>query len=174
MANEDEELEEVEAVESVETTPEPTEEVDWKAKFEEEEGRRKRAETKLNKKPTESKEPTKSDDLDLGTKSFLIANGIKGSKEHEFFQTELKKAPGETVESLIENEYFKGKLDKFRALEQTASATPTGDNRSGGAAIDNVEYWMTKPFEEVPKDMRQAVVNAKLEKETKKGVFYNS
>lgn len=173
MTNEEEYVEETtEETPVVETTT--TEEVDWKAKFEEEEGRRRRLETKLNKaKETPAEKPPTSDALDLGAKAFLAANGIKGSKEYDFVQSELKKS-GETVDSLIENEYFKAKLEKFRALEQTASATPSGDSRSGGAAIDSVEYWATKPFEEVPKDMQRKVVNYKLEKENSKGVFYNS
>lgn len=149
---------------------------DWKAKFEEEEGRRKRAETKLSKAKepeTESKKsPSKSDGLDFGAKAYLAANGIKGAKEFEFVQSELKKS-GEELDSLLENDYFKTRLENFRALSKTSEATPTG-KRSSGVATDSVEYWMAKPFEEVPKDMRAKVVQAKLDKEENKGHFYNS
>lgn len=131
----------------------------------------------LDKKyPTETfetrKPSQKSNDLDYGQKAYLTANGIKGAKEFEFVKAELK-ASGEELDNLLENDYFKSKLEKFRALSQTVEATPTG-KRSSGVATDSVEYWMTKPFEEVPHDMRAKVVNAKLQKEQSKGVFYNS
>lgn len=151
---------------------------DWKAKFEETQGRLKRAETKLSKvkePETETKKsPSKSDGLDYGQKAFATAHElkIKGSKEFEFVQSELKKS-GEELEILLENDYFKTKLENFRALGKTAEATPAG-KRSSGVAVDNVEYWMAKPFEEVPKDMRAKVVQAKLDKEKSKGHFYNS
>lgn len=147
---------------------------DWKAKFEETQGRLKRAETKLSKQ-TETKTekvPGKSDDLDYGQKAFLVANGIKGAKEMDFVKSELKKS-GEDMESLLENDYFKSKLENFRALGKTAEAIPPG-KRSSGIATDSVEYWAAKPFEEVPKDMRAKVVNFKLDKEKNKGQFYNS
>lgn len=141
------------------------------------EGRAKRLRKDLGleeepKPKPEKKTAQKSDGLDLGAKAFLTANGIKGSKEFEFVQSELKKS-GESVDSLIENEYFKDKLEKFRALEKTVEATPSG-KRSSGVATDSVEYWMEKPFEEVPKDMKAKVVQAKLDKEQNKGHFYNS
>lgn len=177
MTNEDGEEVVDEAVEDVEDTTTTEEDTtDWKAKYEETQGRLKRAETKLSKvKEPETKtekQPSKSDGLDYGAKAYLTANGIKGAKEFDFVQSELK-ASGEDLDTLLENDYFKARLEKFRALGKTAEATPTG-KRSGGVATDSVEYWAAKPFEEVPKDMRAKVVNFKLDKEKSKGVFYNS
>lgn len=121
----------------------------------------------------ESEKPSKpSNDLDYGQKAYLAANGVKGSKEMDFVKQEMK-ASGLDLESLLENDYFQAKLEKQRALNKTAEATPTG-KRSGGVPLDSVDYWMTKPIEEVPQDMRIKVVNAKLAKEQAKGVFYNS
>jgi|ERR1035437_350936 hypothetical protein len=120
----------------------------------------------------------KSDILDLGAKAFLTANGIKGSKEFEFVQQEMKKS-GQDVESLLENGYFKTGLENFRALTATADATPTG-KRSSGVATDSVEYWVAKAgpnaehLDEVPKEMRTKVVNAIDSKAKNKGQFYNS
>ena len=123
-------------------------------------------------KKTAEKESSKSDGLDYGQKAFLTSSGIKGAKEFDFVQAEMK-ASGQDLDSLLENDYFKSKLEKFRALAQTADATPTG-KRSSGVATESVEYWATKPIEEVPKDMRIKVVNFKLQKDQNKGVFYNS
>lgn len=122
--------------------------------------------------PARETKSKKSDDLDYGAKAFLTANGIKGAKEFDFVKEEMKKS-GEDLDSLLENDYFKTRLEKFRALDKTSNATPTG-KRSGGVATDSVEYWLTKPIEEVPADMRIKVINHKLAKEKNKGVFYNS
>lgn len=118
------------------------------------------------------KESKKSNGLDYGEKAYLTSNGIKGAKEFEFVESELKKS-GQPLDELLENEYFIARLEKFRGLEKTAEATPTS-KRSGGVATDSVEYWAEKPFEEVPKDMRAKVVQHKIDKEKNKGHFYNS
>lgn len=175
--NEGEALEDVvEETEYVEETPteestEETEATDWKAKYEETQGRLKRAETKLSKagETKSEKSPSKSDDLGYAEKAYLATQGIKGGKEFDFVKDELKKSGAKDLDSLLENPYFKAQLEIFR----TSEAVPTG-KRSSGVATESVEYWATKPIEDVPMDMRAKVVNFKLEKETKKGVFYNS
>lgn len=136
--------------------------------------RLERQASQLRKKlGVESDKPSKpSNDLDYGQKAYLAANGVKGSKEMDFVKQELK-ASGLDLESLLENDYFQAKLEKQRALNKTADATPTG-KRSGGVPTDSVEYWLSKPIEEVPQDMRIKVVNARLAKEKNKGMFYNS
>lgn len=140
------------------------------------EGRAKRLRKDLGLEESEAKpekrKTQKSDELDYGQKAFLVANGIKGAKELNFVKSELKKSE-QDLETLLENGYFKNQLETFRALSQTENATPTG-KRSGSVAIDSVEYWAAKPFEEVPKDMRAKVVNFQLDKEKNKGHFYNS
>lgn len=124
-----------------------------------------------NKNKPEVKSSKKSDDLDYAQKAFLTANGIKGSKEFDFVKDELKKS-GEELDNLLDNDYFKSRLEKFRNLNKTAEATPKGGKRSS-MTTDSVEYWMSKPIEEVPQEMRIKVVNARLKKEESKGKFYN-
>lgn len=166
--------------------PTPTEgeedKTDWQAEAQtlREKAIRQREQTKnlkaqlaeLKTSEAEKKDPQKSNDLDYGAKAYLTSNGIKGAKEFEFVKAELKSSGGD-LDSLLENDYFKAKLEKFRGLAATAEATPTG-KRSSGVATESVEYWMTKPFEEVPYDMRRKVVAAKLAHEENKGKFYNS
>jgi hypothetical protein len=119
-----------------------------------------------------------SGDSEFGQKAYLIANGIKGAKEFDFVKAELK-ASGQDLDTLLENDYFKSKLEKFRGLQQTADATPTG-KRSSGVATESVEYWMSiagskaENLDKVPKDMQRKVVNAIHDKEQKTGHFYNS
>lgn len=126
----------------------------------------------LDGEKPEKKSSKKSNDLDYGAKAYLTANGIKGAKEFEFVENEIK-ASGEELDSLLENDYFKSRLEKFRAINKTTDAIPKG-SRSGTPATDSTEYWMAKPIEEVPADMRAKVVNAKIAKESNKKVFYNS
>lgn len=128
----------------------------------------------LGDKKPDKKEPSKSEDkdeFDYGQKAFLIANGIKGSKETDFVQEELKKAGG-NLDGLLENEYFKDRLKEFREINKTSEATPKGTR--SGKSTDSIDYWMTKPMEEVPKELRAEVVNAKLKKDKKQKHFYNS
>lgn len=120
-------------------------------------------------KETKSK---KSDDFGYDVKAYLKTSGID-SKEFDFVKNEFQSSGFKDIDSLLENDYFKSRLDTHRKLSKTAEATPTG-KRSGGVATDTVEYWLTKPIEDVPADMRIKVVNKKLEREKGKGVFYNS
>jgi hypothetical protein len=175
--NEDEEVVEELEDEIVEENEEVQEDTtDWKAKFEETEGRLRRAEKKLSKAKSsvekKASQPSESDGLDYGKKAFLNSNGIKGAKEFDFVENELAKS-GEELEDLLENDYFKSKLEKFRAINRTSEAIPKSSN-GGGTTTNSVEYWMTKPIEEVPADMRRQVVNAKIAKDKTKGKFYNS
>lgn len=151
---------------------EPT--VDWEAKAKEYEGRLKRAETKLKKsseRPADSK-PSTSDGLDYGMKALLRSEGIKGEAETKLVQ-EYMRETGKDIESVLDSKHFKAELEDLRAIARTEEATIAG-KRSGSTTQDSVDYWMNKPLEDVPKEMRAKVVNAQLEREKTKGVFYNS
>lgn len=173
----EQELEET-TEEVIEETPEQKPEEKPTESLEDRKARLERQLAQTNKKlglevqKPEKKASKKSDDLDYGAKAYLTANGIKGSKEFDFVQSELK-ASGEDLDSLLENDYFKARLEKFRNLNKTAEATPRGQ-RSSAPSVDSVEYWSTKPIDEVPVEMRAKVVNARLDKEKNKAVFYNS
>ncbi len=120
----------------------------------------------------ESKPSQKSDGLDYGEKAFLVANGIKGQAEMNFVQ-EVMRETGKNLEQVLESKFFKAELEERRELAKTAEATPSG-KRSGDSTVNSVEYWLTKPIEEVPQNMRTEVVNAKINQSKNKGVFYNS
>lgn len=117
------------------------------------------------------KKSSKSDEFGYDVKAYLKTEGID-TKEFDFVKTELKQSGFKDIDSLLTNDYFKSRLDNYRKLTKTAEATPTG-KRSGGVPTDSVEYWLGKPIEEVPADMRIKVVNKRLEKDQSKGVFYN-
>ena len=148
--------------------------IDWQAKARELEGRLKRAETKLKKSsenPVAGK-PSTSGGLDYGQKAYLRAEGIKGEAETTLVQQYMRET-GKDLEKVLESKFFKAELEEMRELAKTDAANPTG-RRTGTTALDSVEYWMAKPLEDVPKDMRQKVVNALIKQSENKGVFYNS
>lgn len=156
--------------EVVETEEEEEDTTDWKS-----EALKYKAILDRNKSKgadTSTDKPTKSNDFGYDVKAYLKASGIKAT-EFDFVKTELKKSGMKDVDALLENEYFNAALEKHRAVAKTSDAIPRG-NRSGGVATDSVEYWLSKPFEEVPADKRREVVNAKLAKEKNQGKFYNS
>ena len=147
--------------------------VDWEAKAKELEGRLKRAETKLSKTPKpEAGKPSTSNGLDYGMKALLRSEGIKGDTETKLVEQFMQET-GKTLEQVIESKFFKAELEEMRELAKTEDANPKG-KRTGTTAIDSVEYWLGKPLEEVPKDMRTKVVNAKIKQSEGNGVFYNS
>jgi hypothetical protein len=124
-------------------------------------------------KKEESKTDT-SGKLDYGMKAFLAAtHGIKESSEFEFVEKNLRES-GKQLEELLENKYFKAELEDFRAKKKSEEATPSTSGRNGNSAYDSVEYWKTKDIKDVPPEKRIEVVNARLQEEKSKGIFYNS
>lgn len=149
--------------------------VDWEQKARELEGRLKRAETKLSKNKTSNpvvNNPSTSNGLDYGMKALLRAEGIKGESETKLVEQFMQET-GKTLEQVIDSKFFKAELEEMRELAKTEDANPKG-KRTGTTALDSVEYWLGKPFEEVPKEMRAKVVNAKQKASQGNGVFYNS
>lgn len=133
---------------------------------------------KLKKTQEEEPEtPNKPQSNDLGEKAFLIANGIKGKEEMEFFN-KMKKETGKDAESLLETTYFQAELREFREKRASDLATPKGSPRSNNSSVDTVEYWIAKgelpPNTPDNKKLREDVVNARMKKEESRGVFYNS
>lgn len=159
--------EEVVEVEEEETTEDET---DWKAEALKYKAILDRNKTKKADEKPASK--SKSDDFGYDVKAYLKASGIQAG-EFDFVRTELKQSGIKDVDSLLENSYFKDRLEKHREIQKATDATPTG-KRSGTAPTDTVEYWLGKPIEEVPANMRIKVVNAKLDRDKNKGQFYNS
>lgn len=113
----------------------------------------------------------KTDSFGYDVKAYLKASGIKAD-EFEFVQSELKNFGGD-VDALIENEYFQAKLEKQRKINSSMEATPKG-KRTGNIATDSVDYWLSKPFADVPPEMRNKVIDARIAKEANKSPFYNS
>lgn len=142
---------------------------DWKAEALKYKAILDRNKDKVKEAPVKK---NKSDGLDYGQKAFLVANGIKGEDETKLVEQYMSET-GKTLEQVLESKFFKSELEEMRELLRTKNATPEG-KRPSSVPTDSVDYWMTKPIEEVPQEMRIKVVNKKLEQSQSKGVFYNS
>jgi len=139
------------------------------AKFEGITNRLRKKLGKTEETPKEKEAPSKSGDLDYGQKAFLIANGIKGD-EISLVKEEMAKS-GYPLDNLIENPYFQQKLKEHREAKTTSEAIPRESKRAATSARDSVEYWLEKPFSEVPKEMREKVLNAQIEKDKRESMF---
>lgn len=119
----------------------------------------------------EVKQEPKSQSSDFGyaEKAFLLANDIKADEIS--LAKDIMKKTGLNLDELVSDDYFKAKLKTFREEKASSEAVPRGAKRSSPSPRDSVDYWLKKPFDEVPSDMRAAVVNARLEKEKSKNPF---
>ena len=173
LSNNEEVIEETESQE----TEEETESIDWKAKYEEAQGRLKRAEKKLSKSDSSSEKPTskKSDEFDYGEKAFLYANDIKSESEMKLVR-DVMKDTGRKLEDVLASKYFQAELKEKREVQTTTNAIPSNSKRTGQSSIDTVDYWLAKgelpPADQV--DLRRKVVNAKASRSESKKMFYNS
>jgi hypothetical protein len=129
------------------------------------------------KKPVEKSkesETTNSNSNDLGEKAYLAVNGIKSADEVAFFK-KMKQETGKDAEALLDSTYFQSEFKSFKELKVSSDAMPGSSKRSNNSQVDSVDYWLAKgelpPVSEV--QLRRDVVNARMKKETSKGVFYN-
>lgn len=164
----------VEVTESADTTEETTTKTQEKPK-ESPEARISRLRRQLEREekklgiakdtpePTESK-PQNSGDFDYGQKAYLRSFDIKGSDELQLAKDWMRRT-GDTLDSMVEDDIFLGKLKSLREAKATAEAIPKTSKRSPQPAQDDVQFWLSKPFNEVPQDMKRKVLNAKIKSE---------
>jgi uncharacterized membrane protein YgaE (UPF0421/DUF939 family) len=141
---------------------------DWKAKFEAEEGRRRRAETALEKaKRSTSEKQTdkaeKSEGLDRLDLAILRVEKITGEDEVSLVES-IMKDTGKSLEQVLASKYFQAELKEMRETKATEEATPNTTKRSNTSTRDSVDYWLAKG--ELPTDptLRSKVVKAKIDR----------
>jgi len=124
-------------------------------------------------KATTIKEPNaKSNDLGYDVKAFLTANGLKGSDEYKLAQ-DFAKNTGKTFDQVVENKYFLQELEEFREVKKTGNSVPKSRGKTSNMSSDSLEFWLAKPFGELPNDfeLRKKVVNARRQKSKNTGMF---
>ena len=153
----------------------PQEELDY---FE---GRAKRLrkdlglETEPKLEPKKETPVSKSSELGYAEMAYLQGNDIRGSEEFDIiakYQKETGKSLTELVdENTIVGKIIRNEIKDLRETKSTADATPKGTKRSSSPARDSVDFWLKKPFDEVPAEMKIQVVNRRLELEKTRHPF---
>ena len=137
----------------------------------------------LTEKQVEQREESKaesSDTLDNGQRALLRAMGIKGADELQLAKDFLKRT-GQDIDSLESDDIFQAKLEKLRTTKanELASSAEGNRGRSGGGK-DTPEYWLAKlgPNDDVPadlpRDLREKIVQARTAQSKTSKMFYNS
>jgi hypothetical protein len=123
------------------------------------------------KKPKEftPEKPEKSNELDYGQKAYLKAYGISGPDEIALAKSFMERT-GDPLETIVEDEIFTGKLKGLRDAKVAKEAIPLSKRTATGSK-DNIDVWMDKPFEEVPPELKQEVLNRRLITEKEGGKF---
>jgi len=124
--------------------------------------------TPKNKEVKPSKKPKDTDKLDYGQKAFLIANGIKGTDEHQLAVDTMTNS-GKDLDEVIESKFFMSELKDMREKKTLEDATPpSSSSRSTSSPKNEVSYWIAKgelpPADQT--ELRQKVVNAKMKAQT--------
>lgn len=146
---------------------------DWKAEALKQKAINDRLSKRLNNgQNKESSSQTKSDNLDWGQKAFLVANGVKGSDEMKLAQ-DFAKNTGKSLDDVVVNKYFLQELQDFRELKTTAQAVPKGKGKVSNSSQDSIDYWLAKPFGELPEDfeLRKKVVAERRKRSKNAGMF---
>lgn len=122
-------------------------------------------------KGKDNKNKEKLNDFDYGEKAFLASYGIKDADERELVKTFMNRT-GDDLDTIVSDEIFTAKLDKLREAKAVKDAIPVSSRRSSATDVKTaVDYWLDKPFSDVPKDLRRDVLNKKLERDQQVAKF---
>ena len=126
------------------------------------------------KKSDKSKQTNKqSDGLDYGQKAYLNTKGIEES-EHGFIQDQLSES-GLELNELLNNGYFKAKLQEQIDTRVVKEATPSGTRGAKEPANSKTAYWLDKgelpPNTPENRKLRAEVVNARIKSENNRSSF---
>lgn len=158
-------------------TKEVQETTDWKAKYEETEGRLRRAETKLEKSKIEKKAEAKAEaivkektgELDETQLDYLDLKGINEPEDIDAIQKVMLKT-GMTVRQALKDDYVQSRLTALKAGREVKSATPSSTKRGGNGGGSDLAIALAKyeqsGYKDLPADfaLRSAVVNATADK----------
>lgn len=140
---------------------------DWKA-----EALKYKAILDRNKGKAHEKTTAKPSGVDYGVKALLVAQGLKGNDEMELAFA-FAKNTGKQIDEVADSKYFQQELADFRETKATQNASIRSKGKSSNVAQNDVEYWLAKPFGELPDDfdLRRKVVAARRQKSKSTGMF---
>lgn len=130
-------------------------------------------EKKSEKKP-DPKKPDKSSEIDYGQLAFHNSKSESIKIEHdediEFLQKTLE-ASGKTQNEVLTSKWFQAELKERQEARAVKDATPSATRRSTTNVRDKVDYWIDKPFNEVPENLKRAVLDKKVEQQKREMTF---
>lgn len=166
---------------------------DWKEKAKEIEQKRRedgiknrertkalRAQLDESRKPKIPEKSDKSDEFGLLHKTYLRAAGIVEEDEIELAK-DIQKRTGLDWDKIVDDDYFKSKLDGLRTVKANALATSNVRGGQGSSTAKNSpEYWIAKGVRPTPDQVpdrgtRVKIYEAMIDKEKggAGGGFYN-
>jgi len=130
----------------------------------------KLAEKAIEDKAVKTPQEQKPIDLNDGQKALFVSYGIKSKDEIALGKELMERLQINSVESLIEDDYFQLRLTKLRDAKATQDAVPSSTGRSPTSQGNKLDYWLAKymtsgNLAEVPKELQRDVLNARLKAE---------
>lgn len=116
-----------------------------------------------DEKPAKKEHKTQSNELDYGQLAYLETKGVP-EEDHDFILEEMQDS-GRELKDVLGKKYIQEELKERQESRATQVATPKKGSRTAPNSKNSVEYWSKRPFADVPQNMREEVLNAKLEKE---------
>lgn len=120
------------------------------------------------------KEPSRSDELDLGQLALLRTEGIKSKEEVALFK-EIMSETGKGVLDVLDSAYFKSRMTEHREAKESQDAIPKAKNRSGQQGTTDVDIALAefKESGKLPEDFktRSEVVKKVVASEKDSGMF---
>lgn len=137
-------------------------------------------ELKIKKEPEKSSvmiPEKKPDEFGLLQKTYLRAAGVVAEDEIELAR-DLQKKTGLDWDKLVDDDFFKAKLENLRTSKANADATSNIRGGQGSSAAKNtVEYWLGKgeapPKTPENRKLRADLMRALMNKEKEGKKFYN-
>lgn len=138
--------------------------------------------SKPGRPPKDTAADEGSTELDYSQKAFLLAKGIE---EFDLVMEEAKKFGGDLknikLEDLIDNPYFKQRLQEVRTTKANQLAADGGSGKTSGSPLgkNSADYWLAKlgPNDVIPsdlsRDLREKIVEARRAKGRVGAMFYN-
>jgi len=153
--NQEENLEVEEIPEFVQVSEGEEDLTDWKSEALKYQGIAKRFKTKFEKTKTEIKPEIKpnpekpvKEGFDYAELAYLTAKGILD--DDISFVEDTVKDTGKSLKDLLGAKWFQEELKDKQQERASKEAIPTGSNRAGSSAKDEVDYWIAKG--EMPKN----------------------
>lgn len=130
------------------------------------------------KQTDQKKVDKKPDEFGLLQKTYLRSAGIVEEDEVELSK-DIQKKTGLEWDALVDDEYFKSKLEALRTAKSNANATANVQGGSGKEQAKNTpEYWIAKGVPPTPdqvpdRKIRATIARAMIGQKTEGKKFYN-